>query len=230
MAGPLSASARRAARCCLLLACLAPVAVVWADEPSAAGRLHLSRVSPDLSDTTLDLVVSKGDGASEVRAYATLDAPEVLGATALFLARGYVAICKRPRVTVVMVRGDLPWAMVARDMSPGLITAADAVATAADESAVRIARRLPPKRDVEAAVFHQERVQARGAGVAAEKEALGDVAKRFRLAKTWRPPSGDPLVRAIVRDVADDASAFPDVARTIRGTCKGYDGAAPRGR
>ncbi len=229
MADPLSAVLRRGT-CCLLLACLTPAAAAWAGEPSAAGRLHLTSVSPDLSDTTLDLVVPKGDGASEVRAYATLDAPEVLGATALFLARGYVAICKRPRVTVVMVRGDLPWATVGRDAPPTLTTAADAVATAADESAVRTARRLPSKRDVEAAIFHRERVRALGAGVAAEREALGDVTKRFRLAKTWRPPSGDPLVRAIVRDVADDASAFPDVARTIRGTCKGYDGAAPRGR
>lgn len=195
MTGPHIARPLPSAALALALCALSPKP--GAAVPSPAGRLFLSEVSPDLSDATLDLVVSRAGGPIEARVYVTPDAPKIVATTALFLARSYVALCKTPHVVVRLVRTDLAWPLVGRDVPDALTVVADAEVLASDESHVRASRRPPPKKEVEAA-----------------------------LKKAPQSAAATTLAWAAARELygAEDAPAYTAVAATIRGSCRGYDG------
>lgn len=218
-------------RAAAIIAAFAASGPVAAAEPGAAGRLHLSAGSPELSDATLDSVAVRATGGTkttEVRAYGTIDAPEETAATALFLARSFAAICKAPRVSVTMVRGDLGWSLIGRDVPARLTTAATAAVADGEKSDVRLVRRLPSKIEVESTVFYEERLGTYGAG--SEARAVVEAIGRFRLKKGWRPSAGVQLTPAVAREVADiaDTPTLSDAAQTIAGACRGYDGLGAR--
>lgn len=210
-------------------------------DPVAGTRIPLSKADPSLADVTV-FSVSRQPVAGKPRsvflyAYMAPNPLPRIAPTSMFLAMAARSSCGSGWALVRMMRDDLPWTTIAPAAPQGYSKIADASFDPdridnPEGSNVFAATRLATAVEVQQAEMFADLLkayQSKGIDYArAERNAIRDIKKNFRISDAWHIPPGNATARTNfdISPIAKDAPS--EIREALRPLCGGYQ-ARPSG-